>query len=316
MVKRCHAFPFEPGRPLLRALWLSFVLVGCAHQLPGSSCPDITLAETALDCPWAGVARTALGSSIEALPVLLRARSPSVWASLARDASNPALGRLWADSRNFDENAHATIVDSKILAALGARTHLDGDAEVVHAGVTHTYGYLFSTLRTPYGYKRARWVDGEIERGLGVQRGLLGPMPSAGTLLANVTCALAKIAITPLPEGACASAASSLREAILPATKARLEESVQTDNGIVTLRTDWVAYSERRGLFVYSVKDAHGARLITAFSADTAAWNALIAPEKLGDDQPVVARWNAVVRGVPSASGSSTPRLGSRRVLQ
>lgn len=283
----------------------ALLLAACAHGAPGR-CPDASAGEVAHDCPWAAWSR-ALSTSADAAAGLQRA-APRLWRDLGRDAGQWARNALWADSRNFDEHAHATIVPPAILSALGRRAHLAGEGEVVHAGLTHTYGYLFSTLQTPFGFKRARWVDGEIERGLGFAPGLLGPTPAEGTLLANVTCVLGKIAIAPPPREVCAGAAAALAGWQPPERRARLEESAQTSRGNITLVTDWLAYDGTRGLFVYSVQEGTTTRIITAFSADVAAWNALVAPDRLGE-QLITARWNAAVSGLGVAGVQGTRRL-------
>src|SRR5205823_4357190 len=110
--------------------------------------------------------------------------------------------RLWGTSINYDELAKAIIVHPAILRALDksfvshapmevqnidaqapesvatarllgvAPTHDPAGHPLAHAGMEHTYGYLFSVLKTSFGYKRARWVSGESERGFGLKTGL------------------------------------------------------------------------------------------------------------------------------------------------
>ena len=85
----------------------------------------------------------------------------------------PTLIRNW----NYDLNASgefakAAIVNPLILQMIERTANfpviLDPrEPRIVHAGFEHTYGYIFSTLKTPYGYKRARWVRNEIETGFG-----------------------------------------------------------------------------------------------------------------------------------------------------
>ena len=38
----------------------------------------------------------------------------------------------------------------------------------VHSGHMHTYGYLLTNLRTPFGFKRTRWTSSTIGLGLGL----------------------------------------------------------------------------------------------------------------------------------------------------
>ena len=62
------------------------------------------------------------------------------------------------------------------------------------AALNHTYGYLFSEVPTPYGYKRARFVKGIIEKGFGLPVGLFSGIPQKGTLLSNLTKFIGTIA--------------------------------------------------------------------------------------------------------------------------
>jgi hypothetical protein len=199
---------------------------------------------------------------------------------------------------NFDEHAHAQIVAMPVLAALGKRLGVRGEGAHVHAGLQHTYGYLLSTLATPFGYKRARWVDGEIERGLGLPAGLLGPTPVKGTLYANVTCLLTRMVFPRIEwrRAGCADAAAPEIVAFEPRGVIRLEETA----GPVTLRSDWVQLDRHgsRYLFIYSVDTGDGAQLLTCFTVD----NAFLDPlrfKNLGRDRPIAARYNAYVPALP-----------------
>src|SRR5690242_5335072 len=104
---------------------------------------------------------------------------------IATDAATRGLFDLWGTSSNFDESAKLSIVEPGVLSAIGeiARVKLAGP--IVHAGLQHTYGYLLSTISTPYGFKRDRWSNTALEQGFGLPADVLGPNPSQGTLLAN-----------------------------------------------------------------------------------------------------------------------------------
>lgn len=136
----------------------------------------------------------AVGDDEGAVTRLLRRRCPSIVRQLERDAARPGLLRSWGRSANVDENTGTTIVPVTILRAVLDLAGLAWHDEHVHAGVMHTYGYLFSPIETPYGLKRDRWVEGQVERALGLPRRSLVPQPRSGTLLANLTYALGRIA--------------------------------------------------------------------------------------------------------------------------
>ena len=269
------------------------------------ACPDPALHETTADCPWAGIARAARADRRA-----IASRAPALWRSVARDRRTTALHAAWGQSRNLDEHEHAAIVDPGILDVLGKRLGVAGAGEIVHAGLQHTYGYLFSTLWTAYGYKRARWVDGELERGLGLAPGLLGPAPSSGTLYANVTCVLARLVFSreswDLVAASCTAAPLA----------ARAHDGLREEVGPVALRTDWFALSPTRFLLVYSASVSGRERLLTSFPVDRLVIDALVA-QPLGESVAITARYNAVVpeleagahggRRVVHVGGSATP---------
>lgn len=220
---------------------------------------------------------------------------PDLVATAERDARDPEMLALWGKSVNFDEHAKAVIVDPRTLASLFAAAKVAPG----HAGVTHTYGYLTSTLVTPYGYKRDRWTSGVIERGFGLPAGFLSPTPSTGTLLSNVTAFAGSIAFRTDPKEL--AVATRGREAF-PATRpARLTETA----GKVVLRTDFVPYLHGDGaLLVYSWRDLKAKRsyLITAFPVESKFAAGLFDPRELGKGKKVVVRYNGDV-ALPAKTG-------------
>jgi hypothetical protein len=248
------------------------------------------------DCTWSTIAEEAAAADAEEV---LKRRAPEVWRQLERDAARPELHALWGTSLNRDEDARATIVAPSILRALAARVGLRIDGDRVPAGITHTYGYLFSVLATPYGFKRARWLNGEIEAGLGLPRGLLGPAPPEGTLYANATWLFARLSLEgPRARELLAKLEPQVPRALreLDPTKlerVRLEERAVVDGRTIVLRTDCFRFPRaRRGgkthLVVYSIDD----RLITGFPVD-ASFVAALTPAS-----PVRARYNGWVAGL------------------
>ena len=288
-----------------------------------AACPDAAAGETEKDCPWAGTgralqARAASGGDVSGL---LSELAPGIDAQLKRDSQRKACLATWGDTINFDEFAKGVIVDPAILAALASRLgvpYADGPERRSHAAMEHAYGYLFSTLKTPFGFKRQRWVSGELERGLGLPDGVLSPAPSSGTLLGNLTYVAAHLALRDEPselraiEAETADVPAAIRSydyAALPGL--RLEETV----GDVTIRTDLVALphpGKDAYLLVYSVRDPSSkpaARLYTAFPVGADFPRSLGNPALLGD-KPVVSRYNAFIPGVTGQT-----RLGVRKLL-
>jgi hypothetical protein len=281
-----------------------------AAELPG--CPDIAWGETAEDCPWAGAARAlAAGETWDRALPEFRER-------LEADARLEGLKAAWGRSLNYDELARGVIVEPAILDALGAMLGVAGrEDRVVHAGMEHTYGYLFSVLRTPFGFKRARWVRGELEAGFGLPAGTLGPAPAEGSLFANVTYFAGRVAFRgELTLPAESVAAATVLYPYEELAVARLEEAVSSPRP-VRLRTDLVAFPHppaaadaNSHLLVYSVHDG-GPKLITAFPVNRAFVARVLDPSGLGADKPVATRYNAYVEGL---TGNAS--IGERRIAE
>ena len=246
------------------------------------------------------------------LPVLEQ-RAPAVYRQVVRDGNTPGLLGFWGRSLNVDEFAGQTIVHPAILHAIGELAGVRIRGRVVHAGLQHTYGYLFSLIETPFGAKRDRWVSTAMERGFGIEASLLGEAPAQGTLLANLTGFLARIAFRDdLP---LLRRAAKLRPAIAPELAAfdvtrlsvcRIVEEATLPARTVQLITDLVPYPQppadpeaESTLLIYSVRlGVRGpTRLVTAFPMRPAA------VQKLKDAVPEVGdvdlrpRYNAYVPG-------------------
>jgi hypothetical protein len=287
---------------------------------------------------------------------LLKQLVPDLDHALQADARRDAWKALWGRSINYDELAHGVIVHPAILAAIAERFGLrspmilmnfkadaikDSPAaqalgkpvttdpaghQLVHAGMEHTYGYLFSVLKTSFGYKRARWVRGEIEKGFGLEPGLLGPAPQAGTLFSNVTYFAGHIAFRGEP-----AKLALLRKGgkDLPAAirdfdysklaPVRVEETVEAKDSSgesrkVTLRTDLVPFFHPQAdthLLVYSVNDPMigGEVLITAFPVNQSFVDTVTNPGNLGEGKPVQTRYNGFVEGVTGVKLTGTRKL-------
>ncbi len=306
----------------MRALLLALLFCPAAAaagplDCPAKAAPGAAAAEAAEDCPWAGVARL-LGDKAqrhEALEPVLAAYAPGLLRQLDADRPTPVL-QLWGESINFDELARGTIVEPAILSFLASRLGAPQPRGLyAHAGMEHTYGYLFSLLPTKFGFKRARWVRPDIETGLGLPRGLLGPAPAEGTLLANVTCVAGGIALRDDPAAYallermlpyCGAAARAY--AARPVKHSRLTEEVALPGGrTVALRTDLVPFKAAAGgnthLLVYSVYDSalKRAYLVTAFPVNSGFVKTVLAPAGLGKGKPVQTRYNAYVEGFTGA---------------
>jgi polar amino acid transport system substrate-binding protein len=269
--------------------------------------------------------------------------APTLRGMIERDRAAAGLFDFWAESFNFDENAKASIVHPAIMAAIGEAAGAPQRGKVVHAGLSHTYGYMLSKLVTPYGFKRARWTRRDLDDGLGLPRGTLGPAPREGTLLGNVTAAFGGIAFCDDPRrladvrraAGSVSAAAALALECKSLDVRRLQEKVSLVSGgdtrTVELRTDVVrlrqppavASGGNAFLLVYSLLDSArpGPRLITGFPVSQDYVDALFDPAKLGENQPVRVRYNGHVaelvdRELPGArSVTVLPEVSSDSVV-
>jgi len=278
-----------------------------------ATCPQVELGESEEDCPWAEVARELekLQSNPKKMDELFIERLPDLRRSIRRDAKAGNLLSLWGKSLNYDENAKADIVLppwlDRLLDFAGVEPRQD---RIVHAGIEHTYGYLFSNLKTPFGYKRARWVRGVIEEDLGLTKGLLGPAPSSGTLFSNVTYLLAKIALPDLAPPPSTVADEIARWDLRSYDRVRVVETVSDGDRRVEISTDLVA-GKKGYLLVYSIKDseAAGPRLITAFPVDAAFFDRVTSPQAQGADQPIRAQYNAYLENFSGREWRGARRL-------
>lgn len=202
-------------------------------------------------------------------------------------AHHPELLACWAHSSPIDANAHGEILPEATRARLGMTTaYLSETRPFVHAGLMHSYGYLFSTLQTPYGLKGKRWVESRIDERLGLAAGTLAPVPvEGGEFLHNLTWLLYHLtgdweAIPPALQGRIAGEISpSLgRKEDFPRPEGVVEEKVAYENGEhLVVRTHFfplapLADYETRdaSLLVYSVvyPGSEIPRLVTAFPVD------------------------------------------------
>jgi len=302
-----------------KLLSVLFLLSGTvsAFECPRKARPGAAAVERAEDCPWAGVARLLeeKADRSEDLEPVLAAQAPGLLRQMDADRSTAVL-RLWGESINYDELANGVIVNPGILNFIAARLGAaQPRGKIAHAGLEHTYGYLFSLLPTKFGFKRARWVRPDIEDGLDLPRGCAGPAPAEGTLLTNITCLAGGIALKDDPAASALlgsvvpHCAAPLRTFVArPVKRTRLSEAVLLTGGRkVVLRTDFVPFARvsngNSHLLVYSVYDSALGRayLVSAFPVNEGFVKSILSPSGLGSGKPVQTRYNAYVDGLTDA---------------
>jgi hypothetical protein len=304
---------------LFAALFITLITSFSAH----AQCPDLSKNETAEDCPWAEVTRATAGlTDAKAIRAIIDQKIPGFLNELDTDAKVPGILNLWGLSRNIDaSDATDPIVPKNLLQFFASILNVQYNADVTQgpAGLTHTYGYLFSTLSTPFGYKRARYVQGEIEAGFGFSAPYFNgmPVPSKGTLLQNFTAFLSPIAfrdsleateaMTALPDNVnYAPAFEVFNYPVENLAVQRLVEVVDNDQFYLELRTDIVPFTQPNpkgtdtALLIYSIDyhlagDAPNPRLITAFPVQGSFAKGLFDPTQLGEQKQLQLKYNAAL---------------------
>ena len=269
--------------------------------------------ETNLDCPWAGAGRLLIkkAENNEPLDSVFLNYTPGILDQLNTDKSNSAAFKLWGESINFDAMMRATIVHPDILSYLALKLGIPGsDGKIIHAGMEHTYGYLFSVIETKFGFKRDRWVKDDIEMGLGLEKGILGPKPSKGALFSNITCFAGNISLRNdlsaqhlLQSIACP--ASLKNYAAGKVKRLRLVETVTLPgHRNIVLRTDFIPFDKVSAggnayLLIYSIYDSKNdeATLITLFPVGASFVERTTDIKTLGADKIIKTRYNAWVEG-------------------
>lgn len=108
---------------------------------------------------------------------------------LERDAD---AGRFtaWGRSTVIDEHLGDAVVDPATVAALTGPARQPDVYPEGNAGLLHVYGYLFSSVETPFGRKSDRWLDGALASALGLDADAFHPQTGAGdgpSMLRRVT---------------------------------------------------------------------------------------------------------------------------------
>lgn len=203
----------------------------------------------------------------------------TVLACVRRDAADGLLS-AWGWSTVIDENVGEEVVDGALFAALHEAAGMEGRFPVGNAGLLHVYGYLFSTVLTPYGYKSDRWNDGVLATRLGLAPEAFR-LDAGGT---SQTLSTAQTVPTPL-----ARVTATARPLLMsPPAAARVHDA---QVGELRTRAVVIPSGEDAGVLVSGTDDGDGWRLITVFPIEDAAGFA----DHLAATPPHL-RWNAAPR--------------------
>jgi hypothetical protein len=261
----------------------------------------------------------------ESILKILENKNPHLLSQIQNDSRDSLLLNFWGESLNFDSGAQKKIINDQIISDLQAQFGIKNDNRVVHAGITHTYGYLFSVLETPYGFKRKRWIDSSLNYAFSLVGKSLSPETKEGGLLSNITFFVGKLAFKNKKDQDALLLLKNVSREVLnfdysKIPKLVLEEQIKgADSQNVILRTTLIHLpikqdrEENDYLLIYSIfsSNFNKEKLVTAFPIKEEAFKKITSPMMLGASQPIVLRYNAYVNNFTDKSF-----LGVRKLLQ
>jgi hypothetical protein len=260
---------------------------------------------------WANLVEESLMTKKSILQVLEK-KNPALLAQIQNDSKDSALLSFWGESLNFDSGAKKQIVDDLLISDLQAQFGIKNDNKIVHSGITHTYGYLFSVLQTPYGFKRLRWIAPTLNYAFSFDGLALSPETIDGGLLSNITYFAGMLAFKNGSDKKNLANLKNVSKEILNFDYSKisvdvLEEQIgkKDDLGPI-LRTSLVRLpfkkpsEENDYLLIYSVLNPKNQKevLITAFPIKKEAYKTITSEESLGVNQPIIIRYNTYLEGL------------------
>lgn len=228
----------------------------------------------------------------------LNANLPNLKRELDDDKNDPYLLMLWGESKLKEKNKEIT--SFKIVESLNTFFNRPTTLQSANAGIMHTYAYLFSTLKTPYGYKRERWLDNSLTKGLGLTQNYLSPLTKEGTLLSNLTYLIGSMALRDTNElQILKNVASEIKS--FPHEKLKKIILKEKTNRYV-FKTVLIEFKEltnnQSHLLIYTFEDLILKKevLITAFPINQKSFNKLIDEKHLGASKVIVPRYNIFIQ--------------------
>lgn len=278
---------------ILLSSFIVIFIVACSHTRQKKK---ITSAP-AQDQYWNSVADESVEGKQPVIQILDETY-PHLSKQIVKDSHDPYLPMFWGESKNFDSNAKKIIVDENIIEELQNLFNIKNDNKIVHAGIIHTYGYLFSTINTPYGYKRKRWITPTLNKGLGLKSKAFSPETNEGGLFSNITYFGAMVAFKNKTE---LSLLKNVSNEVFTFNYSKLKidrlEEISNEHTLVTTLVKFPNHTgdENDYLLVYSVidKKLNKELLITAFPVDEESYKKITATELLGNSQKISLRYNA-----------------------
>lgn len=265
---------------------------------------------------------------------VFRRRCPEILRQIRRDAERSGPLPFWARCLNIDEFAGTTIVSPAVLEVLAVTAQRPMSTTRPHAGLQHTYGYLFSVIPTPFGMKRDRWLNDVFERAFRLPSATFGPAPFPGSLLSHATWLAGHFAfrgenrlrrlqrhlavrITPelrkLPLGESTLRKGSFRllETVVIATRRTPNVEIQFRTDLIRMPSTIGELSTTPYLLVYSVADSRNRhpQLVTMFATSEEFREEVAARALKRRRSDIRPRYNAFVSGFPSEPQSGRCQL-------
>lgn len=302
-------------------LFLSIVIIlsSSCSTIVKTKLRGISNLNTSNDHHWNDITKE-LNETRHPLVDLLAEYHPDLLSQMINDSKEPLLLSFWGKSINFDSNVKKQIVSPFILNEIYKIFNLDINPQfnlnIAHAGVIHTYGYLFSDLETPYGFKRKRWISPTLNYAFDFKENSLSPETISGGLLSNLTYFLGMIVFQDKSELALIK---NISNEIFTFSFENLKTEVLIETlPLVDIKTTFVTLpkklpnEENDFLLIYSYLDKKLKKewIITAFPITKRTYEGLLLPQTLGDNQVITQKYNAFIEGVKS------PSKGKRIILK
>lgn len=294
---------------------VSLFLISCAHNTHKK---EHTQKE---DIYWSELVNEAEISKTPILSLLMN-KNAGLYKQIEKDSKDSNLLAFWGQSLNFDSGARQKIVADKILNDLHSQFGQKTDNMIVNAGITHTYGYLFSVLDTPYGYKRKRWTEPTLNYAFGFSGNSLSPETIEGGLLSNLTYFAGTLAFKNANDRNALKKLTNVSKEVLNFDYTKLPVvHLDEEFSHYALRTTLVhfpfksATEENDYLLIYSIvnKELKKEVLITAFPIKKDAYNKITAHEFIGSNQPISVRYNAYLEGFMNQKISGVRKIMPER---
>lgn len=284
---------------IILSIFTTLFTLSCSHH----KARNISAHTPLEDQYWNDMALESKEANISIMRTL-EDNNPALYNQILKDSKDPYLTMFWGQSLNFDSGAKKQIVDDKIIGDLQALFNIKNDNKIVHAGIMHTYGYLFSTIETPYGFKRKRWIDPTLNAAFDLSGNSFSPETIDGGLLSNVTYFSGMLAFKNKTE---LSLLKNVSNEVFTYNYAglsvdRVEEEIKGHTLVTTLVRFPVKLmvAENDYLLIYSTVNQVTKKefLVTAFPINAESYEKIIAKNTLGPNQKITLRYNAYLQGI------------------